>query len=375
MLIDAWRRVQDVAPDWELAIVGWGLQKAAMAEMQRHASAIERATRFRSGLRRVSAVYAAADAFVLPTHSENFGISVAEALAHGVPAIVTKGAPWGGLETNRCGWWIDIGAEPLADRLRAVLSTSPEERRGGGARGRVDWLASDHSLAKRRLRDDGEGWLSLARSRWESADVGSDRLTPVHQQVHSTPTENSAASDVMRSPHGLKNKLARVAWWLVWTLLYRPSPRPCHAWRRMLLRLFGATIGRDAHPYAALLPHLGCRGTSRWAARSNTVIASIAIASIASSSARMPSLARTRVSARRPTTFASRAFGSSLGRSRSAGTPGLPPGRLSRRAASIERCCSSGEIGLSPKDVPDWTVVAGNPARPIGTRPPSACEE
>lgn len=45
------------------------------------------------------------------------------------------------------------------------------------------------------------------------------------------------------------NKLARALWNGVWLLLYRPSPVPLHGWRRFLLRLFGAKIGRGAHPY------------------------------------------------------------------------------------------------------------------------------
>jgi hypothetical protein len=44
--------------------------------------------------------YRDADLFVLPTYSENFGMSVAEALAAGTPAIVTKGAPWSRLDTR-----------------------------------------------------------------------------------------------------------------------------------------------------------------------------------------------------------------------------------------------------------------------------------
>ena len=51
------------------------------------------------------------------------------------------------------------------------------------------------------------------------------------------------------SPHSLWNKLARLLWRAVWRTLYRPSPRPFHAWRRALLRLFGAKVGRGAHPY------------------------------------------------------------------------------------------------------------------------------
>jgi len=48
---------------------------------------------------------------------------------------------------------------------------------------------------------------------------------------------------------GLSNKLARVIWSWVWLLLYRPSPVMFHAWRRFLLRSFGAQVGAGAHPY------------------------------------------------------------------------------------------------------------------------------
>lgn len=45
------------------------------------------------------------------------------------------------------------------------------------------------------------------------------------------------------------NKIARLVWRFVWLCLYLPSPTPFHAWRRMLLRMFGAKIGRGVHPY------------------------------------------------------------------------------------------------------------------------------
>jgi putative colanic acid biosynthesis acetyltransferase WcaF len=47
----------------------------------------------------------------------------------------------------------------------------------------------------------------------------------------------------------IKNKLARILWNFVWFVFYRPSPIPFHAWRRFLLRLFGATIENGTHPY------------------------------------------------------------------------------------------------------------------------------
>jgi putative colanic acid biosynthesis acetyltransferase WcaF len=48
---------------------------------------------------------------------------------------------------------------------------------------------------------------------------------------------------------GLGNKLARSLWNIVWFFLFRPTPRPMHAWRRMLLRLFGAKIGTGVRVY------------------------------------------------------------------------------------------------------------------------------
>lgn len=47
----------------------------------------------------------------------------------------------------------------------------------------------------------------------------------------------------------LGNKLARTVWQIVWLLLYRPTPKLFHSWRVLLLRLFGAKIGKPAYIY------------------------------------------------------------------------------------------------------------------------------
>jgi putative colanic acid biosynthesis acetyltransferase WcaF len=47
----------------------------------------------------------------------------------------------------------------------------------------------------------------------------------------------------------LGNRVARVLWNACWLLLIRFSPRPFHAWRAFILRLFGARLGRGVHIY------------------------------------------------------------------------------------------------------------------------------
>jgi glycosyltransferase involved in cell wall biosynthesis len=83
-----------------------------------------------------------ADLFVLPTQNENFGLVVGEALAAGIPAIVTNGAPWKGLETEDCGWWIDHGVDPLLAALKTATSLPASARKEMGQRGRA-WVERD----------------------------------------------------------------------------------------------------------------------------------------------------------------------------------------------------------------------------------------
>ena len=52
--------------------------------------------------------------------------------------------------------------------------------------------------------------------------------------------------DECPSPHSFANKLMRVLWGLTWLLLFRPTPAFCRGWRRLVLRCFGARIGRGA---------------------------------------------------------------------------------------------------------------------------------
>ncbi len=60
---------------------------------------------------------------------------------------------------------------------------------------------------------------------------------------------DTAADPYLRPAFSVGNRLRRLVWNVCWLLLYRTSPRPLHAWRAMLLRGFGATMGPHCHFY------------------------------------------------------------------------------------------------------------------------------
>jgi putative colanic acid biosynthesis acetyltransferase WcaF len=47
-----------------------------------------------------------------------------------------------------------------------------------------------------------------------------------------------------------RNKVRRALWKVCWFVLARPTPPPMHAWRRLLLRTFGAQVGRGVRVYS-----------------------------------------------------------------------------------------------------------------------------
>ena len=146
ILLHSWQAVEQKFQDWDLHIAGPD-SGGYLAEMQVLAEKLQlKRIVFRGPLFGVDKLQAYRDAslYVLPTHSENFGITVAEALAAGTPAVVTRGAPWSGLVEQGAGWWIDVGVAPLVACLEQALSTSPQRLREMGKAGH-EWMERDFS--------------------------------------------------------------------------------------------------------------------------------------------------------------------------------------------------------------------------------------
>lgn len=140
LLIEAWQKLdKNLRLSWQIEIAGTGEEK--------YVSSLERLIVDKGLSNQILIVgpqygeaklafYNRADLFVLPTYSENFGIVVAEALSCGIPVITTKGTPWEELNTMNAGWWIDIGADPLAKALTNAMNLSELERFQMGKNGR-----------------------------------------------------------------------------------------------------------------------------------------------------------------------------------------------------------------------------------------------
>lgn len=62
----------------------------------------------------------------------------------------------------------------------------------------------------------------------------------------------SNKSTTKRPPPSTANKVKRAIWLVFYLLLFRFSPTPLHFWRRALLRLFGASIGRKVLVYSSV---------------------------------------------------------------------------------------------------------------------------
>jgi glycosyltransferase involved in cell wall biosynthesis len=163
-LIRAWAIVEPERPDWRLRIIGpsqagYGDELLGLTMALRLARVSIEGPVYGDAKH---AAYRAAELFVLPTLNENFGLTVAEALAAGTPVITTKGAPWQGLQREGCGWWVDHGVEALAAALTEATAMPRETLKAMGAQGRA-WMRRDfswHLTGQKML--DVYGWLARA---------------------------------------------------------------------------------------------------------------------------------------------------------------------------------------------------------------------
>lgn len=85
----------------------------------------------------LSAEYSNCDCLALVSHTENFGATVVDAMAHGKPVLTSTGTPWCQVEARGCGWWVDNDPQTLSTAIAQMMQISPSQREEMGGRGRM----------------------------------------------------------------------------------------------------------------------------------------------------------------------------------------------------------------------------------------------
>lgn len=154
-LLDAWSvaKADPTLAAWQLDIAGPDeLGERAAGEARAAQLGVADSVHFRGAIDEDDKPrwFAASDLFILPSFTENFGIVVAEALGHGVPAIATHGTPWAELPRRDIGWHVEPAVPALAAALSEAMHLDDAARLAKGARGH-EYVASSF------------GWERIAR--------------------------------------------------------------------------------------------------------------------------------------------------------------------------------------------------------------------
>lgn len=152
LLFEALAQLRQRAPTapWQLQIAGDG-DPAYVIELQRHAQRLGLADQVRwhgfvQGDAK-TALFHGADWFVLPSAAENFGIAAAEALAYGVPVLLSPGVA---LAEQVAKAGAGYCVEPTPTELATALARAVEQRPSPQMR-----------QAARQLAAQQFGWLSI----------------------------------------------------------------------------------------------------------------------------------------------------------------------------------------------------------------------
>jgi glycosyltransferase involved in cell wall biosynthesis len=143
-LLHAWKRA-NVSQDWKLVIAGPD-ECGHKNELQGLISRLALGHSVSLGGEVLDTekwqLYANADLFVLPSHNENFGIVIAEAMGAGLPVITTTGTPWSCLQEKNLGWWVAPAVDELENALRIATAMSRDALRIQGERSRMHVVES-----------------------------------------------------------------------------------------------------------------------------------------------------------------------------------------------------------------------------------------
>lgn len=202
-------------------------------------------------------------------------------------------------------------------------------------------------------------------------------MDPKQNSVELDPNQKPEPSDHPAAPpllvrndlpsvYGFGNKAGRALWGLVWTFLFRPSPRQFQGWRRFLLRCFGAKIAPTARIASSVIvwapwnltmddsaeigPEVNCYSVARIHVGVHATVSQYAYLCSGSRDVYHPRFPPTKA----PITIEDQAW--------VCADAFVGPGVTVGQGAVV----SARAVALS--DIPPWTICAGNPAQAIQKR-------
>ncbi len=182
-------------------------------------------------------------------------------------------------------------------------------------------------------------------------------------------TSTSLELDIASNRASRKYDRAELIWRVLWGIgswFFRLTPRPCFGWRRFLLRCFGARVGRHVHVYPSARIYFPWNlSLGDWSAIGEDALiynlGPVTIGQRTTISHRAHICAGTHDYRRtdlpllkQPIAIADQAW--------VCADAFIGPGVTVGQGAVI------GARAVAVSDVPAWTVVAGNPARPVKAR-------
>jgi len=135
-LVNSFIHIEHNFPEWEILIAGPIYDKPYFEKINQNIkkSKINNKVHYFgmvNGKKRLD-LFASSDLFILPAHTENFGMVIGEAMACGLPVITTKGTPWEILNKKNAGWWIELEDESITNALEeAMLKTKVQLNKMG----------------------------------------------------------------------------------------------------------------------------------------------------------------------------------------------------------------------------------------------------
>ena len=125
-LLSAWSTV--AASNWSLEIAGFDEQQfftsTKLPERVKYRGPLNHEQKYE--------LLSRASVLAFPSHSENFGLTVSEALYSGTPVIASQNTPWKVLDDRNLGWWIPLSISDLTKSLQRATEMNYDQLRTMG---------------------------------------------------------------------------------------------------------------------------------------------------------------------------------------------------------------------------------------------------